>query len=75
MSDARPASRCSASTPAPRSWPCLRSIGSPAEMLRAYPAISAKQSTITRAEVIDVDETHGLISVVTPNHTRDRAVL
>jgi diguanylate cyclase (GGDEF)-like protein len=49
----------------------LRSIGSPAEMLRAYPAISAKQSTITRAEVVDVEETHGLISVVTPGHTRD----
>ena len=49
----------------------LRSIGSPAEMLRAYPAISAKQSTITRAEVVEVDETHGLISVVTPDHTRD----
>ena len=49
----------------------LRSIGSPAEMLRAYPAISAKQSTITRSEVVDVDETHGLISVVTPDHTRD----
>jgi diguanylate cyclase (GGDEF)-like protein len=49
----------------------LRSIGSPADMLRAYPAISAKQSTITRAEVVEVAETHGLISVVTPNHTRD----
>jgi len=49
----------------------LRSIGSPADMLRAYPAISAKQSTITRSEVVDVDETHGLISVVTPGHTRD----
>jgi diguanylate cyclase (GGDEF)-like protein len=50
----------------------LRSIGSPAEMLRSYPAISAKQSTITRAEVVEVDETHGLISVITPDHTRDR---
>jgi len=49
----------------------LRSIGSPAEMLRAYPAISAKQSTITRAEVVEIEETHGLISVVTPDHTRD----
>ena len=49
----------------------LRSIGSPAEMLRAYPAISAKQSTITRSEVVEVDETHGLISVVTPHHNRD----
>jgi len=49
----------------------LRSIGSPAEMLRAYPAISAKQSTITRSEVVEVDETHGLISVVTPGHKRD----
>lgn len=50
----------------------LRSIGSPAEMLRAYPAISAKQSTITRAEIVEVEETHGLISVVTPDHIRDR---
>jgi diguanylate cyclase (GGDEF)-like protein len=49
----------------------LRSIGSPAEMIRAYPAISAKQSTITRAEVVEVGESHGLISVVTPGHTRD----
>jgi diguanylate cyclase (GGDEF)-like protein len=49
----------------------LRSIGSPAEMIRAYPAISAKQSTITRADVVEVGESHGLISVVTPGHTRD----
>ncbi len=49
----------------------LRSIGSPAEMLRAYPAISAKQSTITRAEVVSIEETHGVISVVTPDHKRD----
>ncbi len=49
----------------------LRSIGSPAEMLRAYPAISAKQSTITRAEVVEVDQTQGVISVVTPDHKRD----
>ncbi len=41
----------------------LRSIGSPGEMIRAYPAISAKQSTITRAEVVEVGESHGLISV------------
>jgi diguanylate cyclase (GGDEF)-like protein len=49
----------------------LRSIGSPAEMLRVYPAISAKQSTITRSEVVEVGEKHGLISVVTPNYERD----
>ena len=49
----------------------LRSIGSPAEMLRVYPAISAKQSTITRSEVVEVGERHGLISVVTPNHERN----
>jgi diguanylate cyclase (GGDEF)-like protein len=49
----------------------LRSIGSPAEMIRAYPAISAKQSTITHAEVVEVGDAHGLISVVTPGHTRD----
>jgi diguanylate cyclase (GGDEF)-like protein len=49
----------------------LRSIGSPAEMMRAYPAISAKQSTITRAEVVEVEESHGLISVESPDVTRD----
>ncbi len=49
----------------------LRSIGSPAEMIRVYPAISAKQSTITRSEVVEVAEAHGLISVVTPDHDRD----
>jgi diguanylate cyclase (GGDEF)-like protein len=49
----------------------LRSIGSPAEMLRVYPAISAKQSTVTRCEVVEVGERHGLISVVTPHHKRD----
>lgn len=49
----------------------LRSIGSPAELLRVYPSISAKQSTITRSEVVEVGETHGLISVVTPDHKRD----
>ncbi len=49
----------------------LRSIGSPAEMLRAYPAISAKQSTITRSEIVEVEETHGLISIVTPDYKRD----
>lgn len=49
----------------------LRSIRSPAEMLRVYPEISAKQSTITRAEVMQVGETFGLISVFTPDHKRD----
>jgi diguanylate cyclase (GGDEF)-like protein len=49
----------------------LRSIGSPAEMFRLYPAISAKQSTITRTEVVEVGDTHSLISVVTPDHKRD----
>jgi diguanylate cyclase (GGDEF)-like protein len=49
----------------------LRSIGSPAEMIRAYPAISAKQSTITHAEVVEVGESHGLISVMTPTIERD----
>ena len=49
----------------------LRSIGSPTELIRVYPAISAKQSTITQAEVVEVGEAHGLISAVTPNHTRD----
>jgi GAF domain-containing protein len=49
----------------------LRSIGSPAEMIRAYPAISAKQSTVTHAEVVEVGESHGLISVVAPTITRD----
>ena len=43
----------------------LRSIGSPAEMIRAYPGISAKQSTITCADVVEVGESHGLISVTT----------
>ena len=50
----------------------LRSLGSPAEMFRVYPAISAKQSTITRSEVVEVNETDALIAVVTPNHKRDR---
>jgi diguanylate cyclase (GGDEF)-like protein len=49
----------------------LRSIGSPAEMIRAYPGISAKQSTITEASVVEVGEAHGLISVVTPGVERD----
>ena len=49
----------------------LRSIGSPAEMIRAYPGISAKQSAITCAEVVEVGEAHGLISVVAPGVTRD----
>ncbi len=49
----------------------LRSIGSPAEMIRAYPAISAKQSTITHAEVVEIGESEGLISVTTPGVARD----
>jgi len=49
----------------------LRSIGSPTEMIRAYPAISAKQSTITRAEVAEVGEAYGLISVTSPHYERD----
>jgi diguanylate cyclase (GGDEF)-like protein len=49
----------------------LRSIGSPSEMLRVYPAISAKQSTITRSEVVEVGEKHGLIRIVTPDYERD----
>jgi diguanylate cyclase (GGDEF)-like protein len=43
----------------------LRSIGSPADMLRAYPAISAKQSTVTQAEVVEVGDSHGMLSVTT----------
>ena len=49
----------------------LRSLGSPAEMFRVYPSISAKQSTITRAEVVEVGETHASIAIVTPDHKRD----
>ncbi len=49
----------------------LRSIGSPAELLRVYPAISAKQSTITHSEVVEVGENHGVISVITPDYDRD----
>jgi diguanylate cyclase (GGDEF)-like protein len=49
----------------------LRSLGSTGEMLRVYPEISAKQSTITRSEVVEVGEKHGLIAVVTPDHERD----
>jgi len=49
----------------------LRSIGSPAEMIRVYPAISAKQSTITRAEVVEVGDAHGLISVTSTGYQRD----
>ena len=49
----------------------LRSIGSPSEMLRVYPAISAKRSTITRSEVVEVGEEHGLIRIVTPDYERD----
>ncbi|HEV3132242.1 MAG TPA: diguanylate cyclase [Acidimicrobiales bacterium] len=50
----------------------LRSLGSPGEMFRAYSAISAKQSTITYSEAVEVGDTHALIAVVTPNHERDR---
>ena len=50
----------------------LRSIGSPEEMLRVYPAISAKQSTITLAEVVEVGEGHGLLSMTSPEYPRDR---
>lgn len=49
----------------------LRSLGSPTEVLRVYPSISAKQSTVTRSEVVEVDETHALIRVVTPDYERD----
>ncbi|HEX3979744.1 MAG TPA: diguanylate cyclase, partial [Acidimicrobiales bacterium] len=49
----------------------LRSIGSPAELLRVYPAISAKQSTITRSEVVEVGDNYGLVAQVTPDHRRD----
>jgi len=49
----------------------LRSLGSPGEMFRAYPAISAKQSTVTRSEAVEVGESHALIAVVTPSHNRD----
>jgi diguanylate cyclase (GGDEF)-like protein len=49
----------------------LRSIGSPAELLRVYPAISAKQSTITQSEVVEVGDSYGLVAQVTPDHTRD----
>jgi len=50
----------------------LRALGSPAEILRVYPAISAKQSTVTKSEVVEVGEDHGFISVVTQKSiTRD----
>ena len=49
----------------------LRSLGSPGEMFRMYPAISAKQSTVTRSEVLEVGDRHALIAVVTPNYKRD----
>ena len=49
----------------------LRSIGSPAEMIRVYPSISAKQSTITRAEVAEVGDSYGLISVTSPEFERN----
>jgi diguanylate cyclase (GGDEF)-like protein len=51
----------------------LRSLGSPGELLKLYPAISAKQSTITRAEVLDVGDRHAVLQMTTiPPHTRDR---
>jgi diguanylate cyclase (GGDEF)-like protein len=43
----------------------LRSLGSPAELLRIYPAISAKQSAITRTEVLAVEEGEAVIAVTT----------
>ncbi|MGH9016810.1 MAG: diguanylate cyclase domain-containing protein [Acidimicrobiales bacterium] len=49
----------------------LRSLGSPGELVRAYPAVSAKQSTITVAEVVDVGDDRGLISVVSATYPRD----
>jgi diguanylate cyclase (GGDEF)-like protein len=48
----------------------LRSFGSFSEMLRAYPAIQAKQSTVTRSEVVDVGEVSGSLSVTTVNGIR-----
>jgi diguanylate cyclase (GGDEF)-like protein len=51
----------------------LRSLGSPAEILRVYPALQAKQSTVTRAEVIEVGHDHGSVGVTTcPPILRDR---
>jgi len=51
----------------------LRSLGSPAEMLRVYPAVQAKQSTVTRSEVIEVADDRGSIGVTTmPPISRDR---
>jgi diguanylate cyclase (GGDEF)-like protein len=49
----------------------LRSIGSPGEMIRLYPSISAKQSTVTNAEVVEVGDDHGLIAVITPDIERN----
>ncbi|HUY21625.1 MAG TPA: diguanylate cyclase [Acidimicrobiales bacterium] len=50
----------------------LRSLGSPAELLRVYPAISAKQSTVTRSEVFEVGDDHAFVSQVTTHPiTRD----
>ncbi len=43
----------------------LRSFGSFAEMMRMYPSIQAKQSTVTRSEVIEVGEEHCSIGVTT----------
>jgi diguanylate cyclase (GGDEF)-like protein len=43
----------------------LRSFGSPTEMLRMYPAIQAKQSTVTRSEVLEVGTDRCVISVTT----------
>ncbi len=51
----------------------LRSFGSPTEMMRMYPAIQAKQSTVTRSEVIEVSDDHCVVSVTTVEHiVRDR---
>ena len=44
----------------------LRSLGSTGEILKVYPAISAKQSTVTRSEVIEVGEDHGSLCITTP---------
>jgi predicted hydrocarbon binding protein len=43
----------------------LRSFGSPTEMMRMYPAIQAKQSTVTRSEVVEVSNDHCVVSVTT----------
>ncbi|MBV8462666.1 MAG: hypothetical protein JO368_05190, partial [Acidimicrobiales bacterium] len=43
----------------------LRSFGSLGEMMRVYPAVQAKQSTITQSEVLEVGDEHCVISVTT----------